>query len=98
MNTAFDFQLPTRLVFGPGRLPELGTLARSLGDVSRVLVVSDPGVVAAGHTQRGLDALHAAGLATQLFDGLRENPTTDHVEHGLKVAQAFSPDAIIGLG
>jgi alcohol dehydrogenase len=96
--TPFDFTLPTRIVFGPGRLPELGGLARSLGEISRVLVVSDPGVVAAGHTQRGIDALHAAGLATQLFDGLRENPTTAHVEAGLKVAQDFSPDAIIGLG
>jgi alcohol dehydrogenase len=95
---AFDFKLPTRIVFGAGRLPELGELARSLGDVSRVLVVSDPGVVAAGHAQRGLDSLVAAGLTTQLFDGLAENPTTAHVEAGLKVAQHFSPDAIIGLG
>ena len=96
--TGFDFQLPTRIVFGAGRLPELGELVRSLGDVSRVLVVSDPGVVAAGHAQRGLDSLHAVGFATQLFDGLRENPTTAHVEAGLKIAQEFSPDAIIGLG
>ena len=96
--TGFDFQLPTRIVFGAGRLPELGDLTRALGDISRVLVVSDPGVVAAGHAQRGLDSLHAVGVATQLFDGLRENPTTAHVEAGLRVAQDFSPDAIIGLG
>jgi alcohol dehydrogenase len=94
----FDFRLPTRIVFGAGRLPELGELTRSLGDVSRVLVVSDPGVVAAGHAQRGLESLHAAGLVTRLFDGLQENPTTAHVEAGLAVAQDFSPDAIIGLG
>jgi alcohol dehydrogenase len=95
---AFDFKLPTRIVFGAGRLPELGELARSLGEITRVLVVSDPGVVAAGHTQRGIDSLVATGLATQLFDGLAENPSTAHVEAGLKVAQDFSPDAIIGLG
>jgi alcohol dehydrogenase len=94
----FDFALPTRIVFGAGRLPELGDLARSVGEVSRVLLVSDPGVVAAGHTQRGINSLHAVGLATRLFDGLRENPTTFHVEAGLAVAQDFSPDAIIGLG
>jgi alcohol dehydrogenase len=95
---SFDFQLPTRIVFGAGRLPELGALAQTLGEIARVLVVSDPGVVAAGHAQRGLESLHAAGLVTQLFDGLRENPTTAHVEAGLAVAQEFSPDAIIGLG
>jgi alcohol dehydrogenase len=96
--TPFDFTLPTRIVFGAGRLPELGELAKSLGAVSRVLVVSDPGVVAAGHTQRGLESLHSAGLTTQLFDGLRENPSTAHVEAGLAIAQDFSPDAIVGLG
>lgn len=96
--TSFDFTLPTRIVFGPGRLPELGAFAQSQGDISRVLVVSDPGVVAAGHTQRGLDALHAVGMTTHLFDGLQENPTTAHVEAGLRVAQEFLPDAIVGLG
>jgi alcohol dehydrogenase len=96
--TPFDFTLPTRIVFGAGRLPELGELAKSLGSVSRVLVVSDPGVVAAGHTQRGLESLHSAGLTTRLFDGLQENPSTAHVEAGLAIAQDFSPDAIVGLG
>jgi alcohol dehydrogenase len=97
--TPFDFTLPTRIVFGPGRVAELGELARSLGgELERVLVVSDPGVVAAGHTERGLDALHAAGFATRLFAGLAENPTTAHVDAGLAVAREFEPQAIIGLG
>jgi alcohol dehydrogenase len=55
-------------------------------------------VVAAGHTQRGIESLQSAGLATRLFDGLQENPTTAHVEAGLTVAKDFFPDAIIGLG
>jgi len=96
--TPFDFRLPTRIVFGAGRLPELGELAKSLNGIARVLVVSDPGVVAAGHAPRGLDSLHAAGLTTRLFDGLEQNPTTAHVEAGLAVARDFRPDAIIGLG
>jgi alcohol dehydrogenase len=96
--TPFDFRLPTRIVFGAGRLPELGELARSLGELLRVLVVSDPGVVAAGHTELGMDSLCAAGLEPRLFDGLQENPTTAHVDAGLAVAREFRPDAIIGLG
>jgi alcohol dehydrogenase len=96
--TSFDFSLPTRIVFGAGRIAELGELARTLGDLSRVLVVSDPGVVAAGHTQRGLESLHEAGFVTQLFQDFAENPTTAHVDAGLTVALDFRPDAIIGLG
>src|SRR5687767_10916952 len=48
MNS-FDFLLSTRLVFGPNRIDQLGELAREFGG-SRVLVVSDPGIVQAGHT------------------------------------------------
>jgi alcohol dehydrogenase len=96
--TPFDFKLPTRIVFGAGRIAELGELARSLGDFTRALVVSDPGVAAAGHTQRGLDALHAAGFDTRLFKDFAENPTTDHVDAGLTIAKDFQPEIIIGLG
>ncbi|WP_428305236.1 iron-containing alcohol dehydrogenase family protein [Lacipirellula sp.] len=95
--TPFDFRLPTRIVFGAGRIDELGELTKSL-EASRVLVVSDPGVVSAGHTQRGVDALHAAGLQTCVFEGFAENPNTNHVADGVAIAQQFKPDCIIGLG
>jgi len=94
---AFDFQLPTRIVFGAGQLVTLGDVAKQLG-ASRVLVASDPGVIAAGHTQRGIESLRAGGLAVELFDGVQENPTTKHVDAGLDVAKKFRPDLIVGLG
>jgi alcohol dehydrogenase class IV len=59
---SFDFQCPTRIVFGPGKLLELGAIAASLG-VKRALVVSDAGIVASGHTQRGIDSLKSVGPA-----------------------------------
>jgi alcohol dehydrogenase len=93
----FDFQLPTRIVFGAGKVSELGAVAASWG-VKRALVVSDPGIVAAGHTRRGIESLEAAGLTTQLFDAVGENPTTQHVDAGLAVAKAFQPELIVGLG
>jgi alcohol dehydrogenase len=33
-----------------------------------------------------------------LFDGVGENPTTDHVAAGLALAREFRPDVIVGLG
>ena len=63
-----------------------------------MLVVSDPGIVAAGHVQRGIDSLAAAGLQTHLFDGARENPTTENIEQGLAIAKEFKPSLIVGLG
>ena len=93
----FDLQLPTRIIFGAGKLSELGAAAAGLNG-KRVLVVSDPGIVAAGHTPRGIASLEAAGLTVALFDGVEENPSTRHVDAGLAVAQDFRPDLIIGLG
>ncbi|MEO8271193.1 MAG: iron-containing alcohol dehydrogenase [Aureliella sp.] len=58
---SIDFQHRTRLIFGQNTVDRLGELAAELG-ATRVLVVSDSGVVSAGHFQRGVDSLTQAGL------------------------------------
>ncbi|GAA4427014.1 iron-containing alcohol dehydrogenase [Bremerella cremea] len=93
----FDFQPRTRIVFGPDSLQQLGPLARELG-ASTALVVSDPGVIHAGHTQKGLDCLEAAGVKAVLFDGVQENPSTVNVAAGVAFAKEHKPDLIVGLG
>jgi len=93
----FDFQPRTRIVFGPDRVDALGELA-SESHARRALVVSDPGVIAAGHTGRAIASLHRAGIATHLFDGVHENPSTADVDAGLDFARPFEPDLIVGLG
>src|SRR5262245_61293997 len=93
----FDFQCPTRIVFGPGKLAELGSRAHGLS-CKRALVVSDAGIVATGHTARGIASLENAGLTVKLFDRVEQNPTTANVDDGLAVAKAFVPDLIVGLG
>lgn len=93
----FDFQCPTRIVYGPGRMAELGALAASLG-VRRALVVTDPGIVRAGHTGRAVESLAAAGIESHIFDGVAENPTTDHVERGVAAARDYRPDVLVAVG
>src|SRR2546421_9378763 len=78
----FDFHTPTRVVFGPGSMNRLGELACDLGD-TRVLLVTDPGLEAAGHPQRATRSLKDAGLEVFLFDDVEENPTSRHVEAGV---------------
>src|SRR5919197_409698 len=95
--SSFDYQPRTRIVFGPGKVEALGELASELG-ARRALVVSDPGEIAAGHTARGIAALEQAGIETHLFDGVHENPTTDDVVAGVKVARRYDPEVLIGLG
>lgn len=94
---SIDFQHQTRLVFGPSSIDRLGELAGDLG-AKRALVVSDEGVVAAGHFQRGIDALMRAGVQVEAFHGVHENPSTEDVAAGVEVAQKCQPDLLVGLG
>jgi alcohol dehydrogenase len=94
---AFDYHPLTRVVFGPGTLGQLGALARELGG-ARALLVTDPGLEAAGHPQRALSSLREAGLEVFLFDGVEENPTTRHVEAGLEVARRHRIDLLVAVG
>jgi len=93
----FDYQPRTRIVFGPDKIDALGALAGELG-ARRALLVSDPGIVKVGHAERGLQSLRKAGIETQLFDGVAENPTTDNVDAGVALAKRYDPELIVGLG
>jgi alcohol dehydrogenase len=97
VTAAFDFDPRTRLVFGLDAVDRVGALARELGG-HRVLVVTDPGIVLAGHALRVEHSLQAAGLGVVVFDKVRENPTTKDVDHCLEVARAAAADLIVGLG
>jgi alcohol dehydrogenase len=93
----FDFHTPTRVVFGPGSVNRLGELAKELG-ATRVLVVTDPGLEAVGHPQRAVASLKSAGLQVTVFDEVEENPTSRHVDLGVRSALPLCPDLIVSVG
>lgn len=93
----FDHQPRTRLVFGVDSVERAGELAREVG-AKKVLLVTDPGIVAAGHAERVQGILEAAGLQVTLFGKARENPTTRDVDECLAVAKAAASDTLVGLG
>ncbi|WP_164103911.1 iron-containing alcohol dehydrogenase [Candidatus Laterigemmans baculatus] len=93
----FDFQLRPRIVFGPGSLERLGQFAVELG-ARRALIVSDAGVVAAGHFRAAVRFLEQAGVEVHAFHDFAENPTSAMVDSGAVVARRCQPDLLIGLG
>ena len=93
----FDFRPRTRIVFGAGALEHLGAIARELG-AKRALLVTDPGVRAAGHAPRAAALLESAGLELALYDGVREDPTTLDVDRCLERARAHRPDLFVAVG
>lgn len=93
----FDFAPRTRLVFGANTVERVGELAVELGG-RRVLLVTDPGLVKAGHAARVQESLAKAGLRVSLFDRTTENPTTKCVDDCVAVAAAERIDLLVGLG
>jgi alcohol dehydrogenase len=93
----FDFHTPTRVMFGPGTLSRLGEVARDLG-ATRALLVTDPGLNAAGHPQRAQQSLRDAGLEVFVFDDVEENPTSKHVGIGVDYARSLNINLIVSVG
>jgi alcohol dehydrogenase len=94
----FDFQPSSRVIFGENTLKQIGGLAKELRG-RRILLVTDPGILRAGHVDRAVHSLKKETLAVFVFSEVAENPTTRHVENGVNFAKANAPiDFIIGLG
>ena len=92
-----DFAPRTRIIQAPGAIEQLGSLVAEFS-VQRVLLVSDVGVVSAGHSQLACDSLAAAGIEALVFSDVQENPTTEDVDKGVAVARDFQPQLLVGLG
>jgi len=91
----FEFATAARIVFGPGSVAQLTGIARELGG-SRPLVVTDPGVKAAGILQKALDAL--PGMPVAVFDQTPSNPTEAAVRAAVGVYKANRCDGLIAVG
>lgn len=95
--TSFDFSPLNRVIFSPGCSSFVGALVRELGG-SRVLLVSDPGLKKAGHSQHVFSSLQNEGHSVFLFDGVEENPEETHVIKGRDFAQLHGINFIVALG
>ena len=98
IDAHFDFDPSIRTIFGAGTLNQLGNLAHALAG-PRILLVTDPGLIACGLAEHAEYILHAAGLEVSTFCDIAANPTTAHVDAGVAHARANAPvDLIVALG
>ena len=88
----FDFATAGRILFGPGRVGEVGNLASDLGN--RALLVTGASVERAAPLEA---ILHEAGLETHLYTVDRE-PTTDTAREGRQRAIEVECDIVISFG
>ena len=87
----------TPLKYGPGASGEVGWEAGRMG-MSRVMLVSDPGVVAAGITPRIREFIEAEGIEVEVFERARVEPTADSLQEAADFAMKGEFDGFVAVG
>lgn len=95
---SFSFQTVPQLHIGAGMLRSLPQLLVRLGPARRPLVVTDPGVLAAGLATPLVDALAAEGACVGLFSAIVPDPPESTVLEAVEAGRAHGADLVIGLG
>lgn len=97
MSKTANWNYPTSVRFGVGRIQELPELCQSLG-MLRPLLVTDRGLGNAPITTAALASLQAAGLGAALFCELKPNPVESNLADGLAAYHAGKHDGVVAFG
>lgn len=94
---AFSFETTPRVICEDGAASKLGALALDLG-FHKLLLVTDPGLVAAGLLEGPLESLGDVGISVELFSDVAADPPQGCVEKAVEAARDSAADAVVGLG
>ncbi|NLY51616.1 MAG: iron-containing alcohol dehydrogenase [Firmicutes bacterium] len=94
---SFDFYLPTRILFGKGKLNELSR-QKLPGKKALIVTSSGPSMKKYGYLARLEEQLDKANVEHVLFDKILPNPIVKHVMEGAALAKESGCDFVIGLG
>ena len=97
MNLRGNWNYPTSIRFGVGRINELAEVCRSQG-IQRPLLVTDSGLARAPITIAAVDALRDAGLGVAMFSDLKPNPVEANLAGGLEAWRAGQHDGVVAFG
>lgn len=97
MNMNFDFNSPTKILFGSGKLNELGSQPLP-GKKALLLMSGGKSAKVSGAYDRTLEQLHKAGVEAAEFAKVMENPVKEMVMEGAAFAKENGCDFIVALG
>lgn len=83
--------------FGPGARKELPGVVKRLG-YKKALVVTDKGLMKFGVAKMVLDVMDEAGIAYEIFDDVKPNPTVSNVKAGIEACKNAAADFIVAIG
>ena len=92
-----NWNYPTTIKFGAGRIRELAEHCRAIG-ILRPLLVTDAGLANAPITLSALRSLTDAGLGAALFADIRPNPVEANLDAGLAAYRAGGHDGVVAFG
>ena len=93
----FDYYIPTKILFGRGRLKELATAALP-GKKALIVITNGQSMKRLGYLDKVKQYLKENGVETVLFDKILPNPTLAHVTEAAELARRESCDMVVGLG
>ena len=97
MNMNFDFNNPTRILFGSGKLRELSSQPMP-GKKALLLLSGGKSAKVSGAYDRTLEQLDKAGVQVAEFAKVMENPIKEMVMEGAAFARENGCDFIVALG
>jgi hypothetical protein len=92
-----NWNYPTSIKFGAGRIVELPEHCRSLG-MQRPLLVTDAGLAALPMIARAVGLCRDAGLGCEVFADVQPNPVEANVSAGVTAYRAGKHDGVIAFG
>jgi len=96
-NFTRNWNYPTAVRFGIGRIAELPAVCKELG-MKRPLLVTDPGLRKLPMLQAAVAALKSAGLGDALFSDIQANPVGRNVDDGVAFYRNSKCDGVIAFG
>jgi alcohol dehydrogenase class IV len=92
-----DWNYPTSIRFGAGRIAELPEACKSLG-IQRLLLVTDPGLASLPMIHTAVDACRTAALACEVFSDIQANPIEANVTEGVRAFREGQHDGVVAFG
>lgn len=92
-----NWNYPTAMRFGAGRLLELGETCKEFG-MSNPLLVTDPGLAALPMIEDARTSCLEAGIGFDIFSDIKANPVGRNVDDGVAVFKRGGHDGVIAFG
>jgi len=92
-----NWNYPTNIRVGAGRIKELAELCQSLGMYSPLLI-TDPGLAALPMVMRVIEDVKKSGLSCGLFSAIKANPTGENISAGVEYFKQNKHDSVIAFG